>query len=119
MKDKKNKIQKFEKLVLEDTVYKTLMTKKFLNRKKWVPPEPSIIQAFIPGIVRKVFVNVGDKVEEGDKIIILEAMKMKNIIKTEYSGVIKSINVTEGQSIPKGHIIAEIDIQINEKEKKE
>ncbi|MCX7955261.1 MAG: acetyl-CoA carboxylase biotin carboxyl carrier protein subunit [Bacteroidales bacterium] len=119
MKKSKSKLQKYDKLIIDDTEYKTLLTKKFINRKKWVSSDPSLIVAFIPGVVRKIFVSEGDKVEEGDKIIILEAMKMKNIIKTEYSGIVKSINVSEGQSIPKGYVIAEIDIQINEKEKKE
>lgn len=103
-------------LVIDEGKYKTLLTKKFLQRKTWQPTDPTKVTSFIPGIVGKVFVSEGDFVEEGGKLIVLEAMKMKNIITVPYSGIIKKINVKEGQSIPKGHIIAEIDIQLENKQ---
>lgn len=108
--------ERIKTIVIDDEKYKTLLTKKYLQRKSWKPEDPSMVTSFIPGIVGKIFVSEGDKVEEGDKLIILEAMKMKNIITVPYSGFIKKLNVKEGQSIPKGYVIAELDIQIHEKE---
>ncbi|MGQ9846122.1 MAG: biotin/lipoyl-containing protein [Bacteroidales bacterium] len=104
----------FKTLIIDEGKYKTLFNKKYANRKPWKAQDPSHINAFIPGTVSKVFVAEGDIVTEGDKLIILEAMKMKNIITIPYSGIIKKINVKEGQSIPKGYLIAEIEIKIHE-----
>lgn len=100
--------------VVDEEKYKTLFTKKHLNRKPWKPVDPSQVNTYIPGVVGKIFVNEGQFVEEGDKLIILEAMKMKNIITVPYSGIVKAIHVKEGQSIPKGSLIAEIDIQLKQ-----
>jgi|YNPMSStandDraft_2_1061718.scaffolds.fasta_scaffold03611_4 biotin carboxyl carrier protein len=116
-KKKENQVLSEERIktfIIDEEKYKTLLTKKYLNRKPWKPTEPSHVTSFIPGVVTKVFVTEGQYVEENDKLIILEAMKMKNIITVPYSGIIKSIHVKEGQSIPKGHLIAEIDIQIKQ-----
>ncbi|NSW44816.1 MAG: acetyl-CoA carboxylase biotin carboxyl carrier protein subunit [Bacteroidales bacterium] len=103
-------------IVIDDGKYKTLLNKKYLKRKPYKAIDPSLITAIIPGVVGKIFVTEGDKVNEGDKLIILEAMKMKNIITVPYSGYIKKINVKEGDCIPKGHIIAELDIKVHSKE---
>jgi len=103
-------------IVIDDGKYKTLLNKKYLERKSYKPVDPSLVTAIIPGVVGKIFVSQGDKVEEGDKLIILEAMKMKNIITVPYSGFIKKINVKEGDCIAKGHIIAELDIKVHSKE---
>ncbi len=100
--------------VIDEEKYNTLLTKKYLNRKSWKPTDPSHITSFISGVVGKIFVSEGQFVEENDKLMILEAMKMKNIITVPYSGVIKAIYVKEGQSIPKGYFIAEIDIQLKQ-----
>lgn len=52
------------------------------------------------------FIKIGDLVEEGDILCIIEAMKMMNEIKSEYSGKVVSINVEDGQPVEYGqHII--------------
>jgi acetyl-CoA carboxylase biotin carboxyl carrier protein len=52
------------------------------------------------------FIKIGDVVEEGDILCIIEAMKMMNEIKSEYSGKVVSINVEDGQPVEYGqHII--------------
>lgn len=101
-------------LVIDEGKYKTLFNKKYAVHKPWKAADPSLINAVIPGTIGKIFVSEGDKVNEGDKLIILEAMKMKNIITVPYSGIIKKINVKEGQSIPKGYLIAEMEIKLHE-----
>lgn len=63
----------------------------------------------MPGKVVKVMVKEGDQVKEGDTILILEAMKMENEIKTSVAGEVKAFNVKEGQAIEAGFVMAEIE----------
>ena len=107
-----SKEPEYKMLNIEDTKYKTIITKKYESRKAWQIADPSLVSSLIPGTVSKLFVNEGDKIIEGDKLLVLDAMKMKNTIKVPYSGVIKKVNVTEGQSIPKGYVMIELDIQL-------
>ena len=55
------------------------------------------------------FVQVGDRVGEGDTLCIVEAMKMMNQIEAEVSGVIKSIRVQNGEPVEYGQILFVID----------
>ena len=60
------------------------------------------IKAPLPGVVLDIKVNVGDAVNAGDTVVILEAMKMENNINADKSGVVKSINVNKGDSVLEG-----------------
>jgi glutaconyl-CoA/methylmalonyl-CoA decarboxylase subunit gamma len=53
----------------------------------------------LPGTVIEVFVKAGEKVEAGQIILIIEAMKMKNSIRSVYSGTISEVLVNAGQSV--------------------
>ena len=55
------------------------------------------------------FIKVGDSVEQGDVLCIIEAMKMMNEIKSDYSGKIVSIDVEDGQPVEYGQHIITID----------
>ncbi|MBM2815987.1 MAG: acetyl-CoA carboxylase biotin carboxyl carrier protein subunit [Ignavibacteria bacterium] len=70
----------------------------------------SIIKAPMPGMVVKVLVQVGDKVSKGDKVVIVEAMKMENVLAANASGVIGKIFVKEGQPVEKDAQLIEIEI---------
>jgi acetyl-CoA/propionyl-CoA carboxylase biotin carboxyl carrier protein len=61
------------------------------------------------GTIVKVNVEVGQAVEAGDTVVILEAMKMENSVNAEKSGVVKSINVTTGASVSAGDLVMEIE----------
>jgi biotin carboxyl carrier protein len=63
----------------------------------------------MPGKVVKVLKKIGDSVQKGDTVVILEAMKMENEIKTSIDGVIKSINVQEGQTLESGVLMVDIE----------
>ena len=67
------------------------------------------IHAQIPGLISKFFVVEGDTVEKGQKLFILEAMKMENEIESPLSGTIKSILIEKGVSVEKGLLIMEIE----------
>jgi biotin carboxyl carrier protein len=99
----------FETLVINETEYKTLLTKKYKERKVWEAPNKKLIHALIPGNINKIYVKEGQKVKEGTKLILLEAMKMKNEVVAPVSGIIKKINVAEGVKIPKNTVMIEIE----------
>jgi biotin carboxyl carrier protein len=91
----------FQTLNIDDTHYNTKITKKYLSRKPYKPREKHIIRAFIPGTIREIYVNEGDYVKEGDKLLILEAMKMRNTVSAHLSGKIKILHVNSGQNVAK------------------
>jgi pyruvate carboxylase subunit B len=66
------------------------------------------IKASLPGAVFKIVAKVGDSVNEGDVIVILEAMKMEIEIVAPKAGVVSSINVNEGQTVENGQLLAVI-----------
>jgi biotin carboxyl carrier protein len=61
------------------------------------------------GTIVKVLVAVGDKVEVGQTICLLEAMKMENAVNAEKDGVIKEVRVAAGASVGAGDIVAVIE----------
>ncbi|MFA5463988.1 MAG: biotin/lipoyl-containing protein [Dysgonamonadaceae bacterium] len=61
-----------------------------------------VIKSPLPGIVLDILVREGDTVKAGQKVILLEAMKMENNIESDKDGVVKSINVTKGDGIYEG-----------------
>ncbi|MGD8243742.1 MAG: biotin/lipoyl-binding protein [Anaerolineae bacterium] len=62
----------------------------------------------MPGIVIDVLVEVGQAVQTGDRLAILEAMKMENEIRAPYSGVVTSIQVVRGQTVNLNDIVVTI-----------
>jgi acetyl-CoA carboxylase biotin carboxyl carrier protein len=62
----------------------------------------SDVEAHITGTVWKIEVAVGDTVEEGDAVVILESMKMEMPVEAEEPGVVKEILCEEGQSVSEG-----------------
>ncbi len=63
----------------------------------------------MPGKVVKILVNEGDEVKKGDTLLILEAMKMENEIKSGTDGVVKSVQVQEGQVLDAGVLMMEVE----------
>ncbi|MBN1822629.1 MAG: acetyl-CoA carboxylase biotin carboxyl carrier protein subunit [Prolixibacteraceae bacterium] len=95
-------------LIIEGAVYKTTFTKKFENRTVYEAPDRNKIFAFMPGTIIDIFVKKGDKVEEGQSILILEAMKMHNNVTMPFNGQIVKIHVKRDDVIPKNHLMLEI-----------
>lgn len=67
------------------------------------------LKAPMPGLVLSIKVNVGDTVQKGDALLILEAMKMENVLKSSSEGRVKSINVETGVAVEKNQILIEFD----------
>lgn len=66
------------------------------------------VKAPMPGLVLEVNVTEGQEVKEGDKILILVAMKMENSIMIQGDATIKKINVKAGQPVEKGQVLVEL-----------
>lgn len=63
------------------------------------------IKAPMPGLILDIMVEVGQEVKKGDPVMILEAMKMENVLKANGEGTITSIAVEKGQSVEKNSIL--------------
>ncbi len=62
----------------------------------------------MPGKVIKINIQVGDEVKKGDTLLILEAMKMENEIKSALDGVVKAVHCEEGQTLDSGVLMIEL-----------
>ena len=67
------------------------------------------IKAPMPGLVLEINVSDGEEVSVGHKILILEAMKMENIILIHTNAKIKKIIVSAGQAVEKGQVLVELE----------
>ena len=67
------------------------------------------VEAHITGTVWKIEVEVGDTVEEGDTVVILESMKMEMPVEAEDAGVVAEILCEEGQSVSEGEPLVVLD----------
>ncbi|MDR1739668.1 MAG: biotin/lipoyl-binding protein [Bacteroidales bacterium] len=66
------------------------------------PSGGSEIKSPLPGTVISILVKEGDTIKAGDKVMVLEAMKMENNIDAEQGGVVKSIKVSQGDAVMEG-----------------
>jgi len=66
------------------------------------------IKAPMPGMIVRYAKNVGDAVNQGDTVVILEAMKMENALNAPASGTIKAINFKSGDSVAKNDVLCVI-----------
>ena len=64
-----------------------------------------VISAPMPGVIMDIAFKAGDKVAVGDIVCALEAMKMKNMIRSTREGTVGSVEVNEGQRVPFGAVI--------------
>lgn len=69
------------------------------------------VKANMNGKVVASKVKVGDVVKKGDAIAVLEAMKMETILRSPINGIVRSVNVKEGQSIQQGMLVAQVEEQ--------
>ena len=67
------------------------------------------VEAHITGIVWKIECEVGQKVEEGDTVAVLESMKMEMPVETEFDGTVSDIKCEEGQSVKEGDVLVVLE----------
>ena len=63
----------------------------------------------MPGTVIELLVDVGQKIDAGEEVCILESMKMQQVLRSEVSGVVKRIVVSEGDQILDGQVIFDLE----------
>ena len=66
------------------------------------------VKAPLPGTVTEIKVQVGQQVNVGDIVLVLEAMKMQNNIEAEYAGTVTSITVNQGETVVEGAVLLTI-----------
>ena len=67
------------------------------------------VEAHITGNVWKIEVSVGDEVEDGDTVVILESMKMEIPVEAEDDGTVKEIRCAEGDSVSEGDVLVVLE----------
>ncbi|MBQ2127638.1 MAG: biotin/lipoyl-binding protein [Prevotella sp.] len=72
------------------------------------PASGNAVKAPLPGTITEINVTIGQQVNVGDTVIVLEAMKMQNNIETEYAGTVKAISVSKGDSVMEGAVLLTI-----------
>jgi biotin carboxyl carrier protein len=96
-------------IIIDDTSYQTNSTPSYEKRKKWEKERETVVKSIIPGTIVDVFVNSGDKVKEGDRMLVIEAMKMNNQVYFHRDAVVKNVNVQRGSVVSKGEILLELE----------
>lgn len=92
--------QKIVEVSIKDSLDKIL---ERLGMDAMVEEAVNEVLAPMPGAIINVMVKEGDEVQKGDPLIILEAMKMENIIKSPTDATVTAVNVTVGDNVDKNH----------------
>ena len=94
--------QLFETQVLDERAMLLVQRRGGLNITS------SEVNAPMPGLIVMVTVELGQSVQQGDTVVILESMKMQNELKSPVAGVVTSIHVEARQAVDKGEMLVEI-----------
>ncbi len=71
-------------------------------------PRHDALEAQMPGVVRRVLVAVGDDVEAGQALVVLEAMKMEIRIPAPHAGRVAAVPVREGETVTRGQVLVDV-----------
>jgi len=80
-----------------------------LSAANAAPSGPAPVLAPMPGLIVRVNVGVGDMVEAGQGVIVMEAMKMENELRATASGKVKSVEVSPGTAVEKGAVLVSLE----------
>lgn len=70
-------------------------------------PPARVVAAPLPGTIKSIAIRPGQEVAAGDELLVIEAMKMDNIIRASRPGVIDTVHVGEGKQVAHGELILE------------
>ena len=82
---------------------------KDLGLENMAVKKVSEIKSPMPGLVLDILVKPGDIIKKGDQVLILEAMKMENIIKSQTDAIVKSVDIETGVAVEKGQILIKFE----------
>lgn len=80
-----------------------------LGMDKTTSSKANNLKAPMPGMVLKVLVDVGVEVNAGDSVLVLEAMKMENVLKSAGAGKVKAVKVKAGDKVEKNQVMIEME----------
>jgi len=108
-----NVTEKSFQIKVNQTIYSLSVKDKYdellhqLGLDKAMVTKVSNIKAPMPGLVLNILVEDGQEIKKGDALIVLEAMKMENILKSPTDGKVKKVAVKKGVAVEKGQILIE------------
>ena len=73
------------------------------------PTGPAPILAPMPGLIVRVSVKAGDKVDAGQGLVVMEAMKMENELRATAAGTVRSVEVSPGTAVEKGALLVALE----------
>ena len=98
----------YKTLIIDNVKYKTLLTKKYMARKNYNETNDRLVYAFISGTITQIDVKARKKVKAGDHLLLLEAMKMNNVIRAACDGMVKKVYVKNNEHVTKGQLLIEL-----------
>lgn len=110
-----NSEEKSVELKIDGQIYQVKLKDKYdelltsLGMENLTSKKVKDIKAPMPGLVIDVMVKPGDVIQEKDPILILEAMKMENVLKSPVEGVIKTVKVEKSNTVEKNEILIEFE----------
>ena len=97
-----------EKLLIDDTPYETEFPEKSMTGLFKGISDPLEVRAIIPGTIVEIKVRKGQRISDGQVLIILEAMKMYNEVEAKIDGKIQEIRVSVGDKVEKDQLMIRI-----------
>ena len=85
-----------------------LQVREAASRNPAPAGKPGPVKAPSPGQITRLLVSAGERVEMGQPLLVLEAMKMQNEIFAQATGVVQAVHVTAGNNVKRGDILVEI-----------
>jgi biotin carboxyl carrier protein len=70
-------------------------------------PSGKAVTAPLPGVIKSIAIRPGQQVSEGDRLLVIEAMKMDNVLRASRGGVVETIHTAEGHHVAHGEILLE------------
>jgi biotin carboxyl carrier protein len=107
--------EKRVKLKVNNNIHEVLVEDRFdlllkeMGMEAGAGKEVKDIKAPMPGLVIEVLVKAGETVEKDTPVVILEAMKMENVIKSPSKGTVKSISAVKGSAVEKNEVLLNFD----------
>jgi biotin carboxyl carrier protein len=108
-----NLTEKTFQIKVNNTLYTVSVKDKYdellrqLGLDKAMTAKVANMKAPMPGLVLNVLVQDGQEIKKGDALIVLEAMKMENILKSPADGVVKKVIAKKGSAVEKGQVLIE------------
>ena len=94
-----------KRLLINDTPYETEIPESSLRGLFKGMPDPLEVRAIIPGTIVEIKVRKGQRISDGQVLLILEAMKMYNEVEAKIDGKILEIRVSAGDKVEKGQLM--------------